>query len=284
MATYSGNVLRMGVPADPRQSPGAPDTAHSAPSGPEGVPQYRAEEITVSPNLGTEYAGLVLDDGVPRAIVANRPSLGWNAPDTGLASPPGGGGTPAGRAPSWARSDPHNADVDTSAASARYGSIFGSRYAGNISRVHSAGDDTLPYRHANPVVGTAGSSFLERLAEFPRQMWGEPTGAGADKFIAGTNSYAASNPENDQFAEGRGGGRTHYGFESPYFIHQPMFIDKPMQTYDRRTAPITARDPLVGGGYTNTPIMGQLAANPWLTELGESVTPSGYGVPVDGVM
>ena len=63
-----------------------------------------------------------------------------------------------------------------------------------------------------------------------------------------------------------------------------MFQDKPAQTYDRRTAPVTARDPLVGGGYTSTPAMGQLAANTWLTELGESVTPVGYGVPVDGAI
>lgn len=284
MSNYSGNVLRMGAPADPRLSPGGPDDAHSAPSGPEGVPEYRAVEITVPASMGTEYAGLVLDDGIPRAVVANQPSLGWNAPDTGLKDPPGSGGTPAGRAPAWAHSDPHNADVDTSFASARYGSIWGSRFAANAAPVHATGDDTLPYRHANELTGTKGSTFLERLADFPRQMWAEPTGAGADKFIAGTNSYGANNPDNDQYAEGRGGARAHYGFESEYFIHQPMYIDKPAQTYDRRTSPITSRDPLVGGGYVNTPVMGQLASNPWLTELGASAIPAGYGVPVDGVM
>jgi hypothetical protein len=147
------------------------------------------------------------------------------------------------------------------------------------------GDDSLPYRRANPV-GVAGSSFLERLWNFPRQIWAEPTGPGADKFIAGTNSYGASNPEGDQYAEGRGGARVHYGFESPYFVHQELFIDKPAQTYDRRTPPVTATDPLVGGRYSNTPILGQLAANTWVAELGGAPDPSGvsYGVPVDGVM
>jgi hypothetical protein len=168
---------------------------------------------------------------------------------------------------------------------ARYGSLPGSQYAAGAAGVHGVGDDSLPYRRANPV-GVAGSSFLERLWNFPRQIWAEPTGPGADKFIAGTNSYGASNPEGDQYAEGRGGARVHYGFESPYFVHQELFIDKPAQTYDRRTPPVTATDPLVGGRYSNTPILGQLAANTWVAELGGAPDPSGvsYGVPVDGVM
>lgn len=282
MATYSGNVLRLGAPADPRISPGGPDRSHEQPSGPEAVPEYRAEQITVSPEMGTEYAGLTLDDGMTRALVAGQPGLGWNAPNT-ASTPIGSGATPAGSAPAWTAGDPHNAEVDTSLAAARYGALPGSRYAANTSSVHAAGDDTLPYRLANQI-GVAGSSFLERLADFPRQMWAEPSGQGADKFIAGTNSYAANNPEGDQYAEGRGGGRAHFGFESPYFVHQQLFIDKPAQFYERRTSPVTARDPLVGGAYTNRPMMGQLAANPWVTELGEAVVPSGYGVPVDGVM
>jgi hypothetical protein len=195
----------------------------------------------------------------------------------------GSGANPAGNAPAWSAGDPHNAEVDTSFRAAAYGSLPGSRYGANTSHVHASGDDTLPYRIANPV-GVAGSTFLERLADFPRQIWAEPTGAGADKFVAGTNSYASSNPEGDQYAEGRGLARVHYGFESPYFVHQPLYIDKPAQFYDRRTPPVTARDPLVGGNYYNTPVMGQLAANTWLTELGETVTPTGYGVAVDGVM
>lgn len=282
MATYSGNVLRMNAPQQPKIAPGQPDSAHAEPSGPEAVPSYRAEEITVSPEMGAEYAGMTMEDGIPRAVVAGQPSLGWNAPEA-ASVPVGGGGTPNGYAPAWTKGDPHNAEVDTSFASARYGALPGSPFRANVAGVHGTGDDSLPYRAANPV-GVAGSSFLERLWEFPRQMWAEPSGPGADKFIAGTNSYAASNPEGDQFAEGRGGARVHWGFESQYFVHQPMFIDKPVQTYDRRTAPLTSRDPLVGGQYYNTPIMGQLAANTWLTELGESITPSGYGVAVDGVM
>lgn len=282
MATYSGNVLRLGAPQDPRVSPGGPDESHDQPSGPEGVPQYRAEEITVPSDMGTVYAGLTMDDGIPRAVVAGQPSLGWNAPES-ASVPMGSGATPAGRAPSWSRGDPHNAAVDTSQASAAYGSLPGTPYRGNAARVHDSGDDTLPYRIANQI-GVAGTSFLERLAEFPRQIWAEPTGPGADKFVGGTNSYSSSNPEGDQYAEGRGGARAHWGFESTYFVHQPMFIDKPGQSYERRTTPITARDPLVGGQYTNTPTMGQLASNPWLSELGESVVPVGYGVPVDGVM
>lgn len=282
MAAYSGNILRLNAPQTPRIAPGAPDGAHDAPSGPEGVPAFRAQEITVSPELGAEYAGLTLEDGIPRAVTAGQPSLGWNAPEA-ASVPVGGGVTPAGSAPHWTAGDPHSAQVDTSWASAARGAIFGSPYSGSIAGAHSAGDDTRPAYAANPV-GVAGSSFLERLADFPRQMWAEPTGQGADKYIAGTNSYSASNPEGDQYAEGRGGARVHYGFESPYFVHQQMFIDKPTQTYDRRTAPATARDPLVGGRYANTPVMGQLAANTWLTELGESVTPTGYGVSVDGVV
>lgn len=282
MAAYSGNILRMSAPQQPRIAPGAPDTSHAEPSGPDGVPQYRAEEIGVPADMGAEYAGLTLDDGVPRAITAGQPSLGWNAPSAAMTSV-GGGGTPAGYAPGWISGDPHNAEVDTSFAAAARGAIAGSPYRGGVAGVHGAGDDSLPYRAANPV-GVAGSSFLERLAEFPRQIWAEPTGQGADKFVGGTNSYASSNPEGDQYAEGRGLARAHYGFESPYFLHTPMFQDKPAQTYDRRTAPITARDPLVGGAYANTPVMGQLAANTWLTELGETVTPVGYGVPVDGAV
>jgi hypothetical protein len=282
VATYSGNILRMNAPQAPKIAPGAPDSAHAEPSGPEGVPAFRAQEIDVPGDLGIEYAGMTMEDGIPRAVVAGQPGLGWNAPNT-ASVPVGGGGTPNGFAPAWTAGDPHNAEVDTSFASARYGALPGSPFRANVASVHGAGDDSLPYRLANQI-GVAGSSFLERLWEFPRQMWAEPTGAGADKFIAGTNSYAASNPEGDQFAEGRGGARAHYGFESQYFVNQAMFIDKPMQTYERRTAPLTARDPLVGGAYSNTPILGQLAANPWLSELGESVTPGGYGVAVDGVM
>jgi hypothetical protein len=282
MARYSGNLLRLAAPGEPKIAPGGPDAAHANPSGPEGVPEFRAEEISVSPEMGAEYAGLTLEDGIPRAVVAGQPSLGWNAPEAS-STPLGSGGTPAGSAPAWTQGNPHNADVDTSWARAARGSIAGSPHAGGVAGVHSTGDDTLPYRRANPV-GVEGSTFLERLIGFPRQVWAEPSGAGVDKFIAGTNSYSANNPDNDQYAEGRGGGRAHYGFESPYFVHQPMFIDKPAQFYDRQTAPITARDPLVGGRYYNTPVMGQLAANTWLSELGESVTPTGYGVPVDGAI
>lgn len=282
MATYSGNVLRLGAPQNPQIAPGGPDASHNEPSGPAEVPNYRAQEITVPGNLGAEYAGMTMDDGIPRAVVAGQPSLGWNAPNT-ASTPVGSGANPAGTAPAWSAGDPHNAEVDTSFRAAAYGSLPGSRYGANTASVHAAGDDTLPYRIANPV-GVAGSTFLERLADFPRQIWAEPSGAGADKFVAGTNSYQSSNPEGDQYAEGRGLARVHYGFESPYFVHQQLYIDKPAQFYDRRTPPVTARDPLVGGNYYNTPVMGQLAANTWLTELGETVTPTGYGVAVDGVM
>jgi hypothetical protein len=189
--------------------------------------------------------------------------------------PPGSGKTPNGNAPAWTRGNPHNAMVDTSHAS--------SRGATPLPPNHD-GADTGPYSIVNPMTGVEGSSFLEREAEFPREMWAEPTGAGADKFLAGTNSYRVNNPDGDNFAEGRGEGRVHYGFESPYFVHQAMYIDKPHQMYERRTPPISATDPLVGGRYSTTPIMGQLAANPWLTELGTSAVPEGYGVPVDGAM
>jgi hypothetical protein len=280
VAAYSGNILRLKAADDPKINPGGPDAAHAEPSGPDGVPEYRAQEIDVPADMGTEYAGLTLDDGIPRAIVAGQPSLGWNAPDASSV-PVGGGGTPEGYAPAWTLSDPHNAAVDTSYASAARGSIPGSLYGANTAGVHASGDDTHPAYEANQI-GVAGTSFLERLWDFPRQMWAEPSGPGADKFIGGTNSYASSNPEGDQFAEGRGLARVHYGFNTDYFIHTPMYQDHTPQTYDRRTPPITARDPLVGGAYANTPSMGQLAANPWLTELGEPVVPAGYGVPVDG--
>lgn len=282
MARYSGNILRLNAPTEPKIAPGGPDHAHAAPSGPEGVPEFRAEEITVSPDMGTEYAGLILEDGVPRAVVAGQPSLGWNAPEA-ASTPVGSGGTPAGTAPRWTQADPHNAEVDTSFAATARGAIAGSPYNGSVTGAHAVGDDTLPYRLATQI-GVAGSSFLSRLAEFPRQIWAEPSGVGVDKFVAGTNSYSSSNPDGDQYAEGRGGGRVHFGFESSYFLHTPMYQDKPVQTYERRTTPVTARDPLVGGAYSNTPVMGQLAANPWLSELGESVTPAGYGVAVDGVV
>lgn len=274
MARYSGNLLRLKSSPEPKIAPGAPDTSHNQPSGFEEVPGYRAEEITVSSDTGTDYAGLRLDDGVPEAIVAGQPGVGWNAPDTAMV-PVGSGGTPNGWAPGWTRGDPHNADVDTSHTRNKGATPLPPNHNGN---------DTAPYSLRNPTVGVAGSSFLEREAEFPREMWAEPTGQGADKYIAGTNSYRSSNPEGDNFAEGRGEGRVHYGFESEYFVHQKMFIDKPDQFYERRTPPITATDPLVGGRYSTTPILGQLAANPWLSELGESVTPEGYGIAVDGVM
>lgn len=282
MATrYSGNLLRMSAPQEPKTAPGEPDASHAVPSGPEGVPGYRAEEITVSADLGTEYAGLTLEDGVPRAVVVGDSHLGWNAPESAMV-PVGGGGTPAGLAPAWTSADPHNANVDTSFAGGARGAIPGSVYHGGVRPVYGSGDDSHPGHTANPV-GVAGSSFLERLIDFPKQMWAEPSGQGADKFIAGTNSYTSSNPEGDNFTN-RYGARVHYGFESPYFVHQQMFIDRPAQTYDRRTPPVTATDPLVGGRYVNTPILGQLAENTWMSELGESVTPTGYGVPVDGVM
>lgn len=279
--TYSGNILRMNAPADPRVNPGGPDPAHADPSGPDGVPDFRAQEITVPADLGTEYAGLTLEDGVPRAIVAGQPSEGWNAPSAAM-TPPGSGGTPAGSAPAWTSGDPHSAAIDTSFAGAARGAIAGSPYAGGIRSVHGAGDDSTPYHRANPV-GVEGTSFLERRIEWPQSTGAEPSGPGADKFIGGTNSWSASNPEGDQFTN-RYGARVHYGFQSDYFVHTPMYQDKPAQTYDRRVPPATATDPLVGGSTPRTPALGQLAANPWLTELGASAEPSGYGVAVDGVM
>jgi hypothetical protein len=220
-----------------------------------------------------------MEDGIPRAIMAGQPGLGWNPADASM-MPVGGGGTPAGYAPAWGASDPHNAGVDTSFASSARGAIAGSPYMSGPAAAHSAGNDTLPYSHANPV-GTDGTRYLEREVDFPKEMWAEPSGPGADKFVAGTNSYASSNPEGDQYT-GRWGARVHYGFDTEYFVHQPMYIDHTPQTYDRRTAPITARDPLVGGSYPRTPSMGQLAANPWLSELGGAADVGTYGVPVDG--
>lgn len=283
MAQYSGNILRLKAPGDPKIAPGQPDPAHAAPAGPEGVPGFRAQEIDVSPEMGIEYAGLTLDDGVPRAVAAGQPGLGWNAPNA-ASTPVGSGGTPAGSAPRWTQGDPHNAEVDTSHATAAYGSLPGTRYGARTNRVHAVGDDSHPLYRATRQIGVAGTSFLERLWQFPREIWAEPAGQGVDKFIGGTNSYRANNPENDQYAEGRGEARAHWGFEGNWFVHTPMYQDKPAQTYDRRTSPVTSRDPLVGGNYYSTPDMGQLAANPWLSELGQSVTPAGYGVPVDGVV
>lgn len=285
MVRYSGNILRLNASDEPKIAPGQPDASHYEPSGPEGVPEYRAEEIYVPADLGVQYEGLSLEDGMPRAIVVGQPGIGWNAPNAAMV-PPGSGGTPAGYAPAWAAGDPHNAEVDTSQAGGARGSLPGSMANAGVRSVYSAGDDSRPYRDALPIVGVEGSTFLERQAEFPREIWAEPTGPGADKFVAGTNSYASSNPEGDQYAEGRGEGRVHYGFEAPYFVHQQMFIDKTAQTYDRRVPPGTARDPLVGGQYTNTPVMGQLAANTWVAELGSTPDPSGssYGVAVDGVI
>lgn len=282
MARYSGNILRMNAPSDPRVNPGTVDDTHYEPSGPEAVPQYRREEIAVSPDMGTEYAGLTLEDGVPLAVMAGQPHLGWNAPEE-ASIPVGGGGTPAGQTTAWTSGDPHNASVDTSFAGGARGAIYGNPYQGGVRPVYGSGDDSHPGHTANPV-GVEGSSFLERLVGFPREIWAEPSGPGADKFIAGTNSYAASNPEGDQYAEGRGGARAHWGFESQYFVHTPLYQDKPAQTYDRRVNPVTATDPLVGGAYSNTPIVGQLAANTWVTELADTTTPESYGVAVDGVM
>lgn len=282
MPRYSGNLLRFNAPQDPQLAPGAVDAAHDVPDGYDALPETRRDEIAVAPDLGTEYAGLSLEDGIPLAVVAGQPGLGWNAPEQ-ASTPVGSGGTPAGETTAWTSGDPHNAAVDTSFAGGARGALYGSPFAAGVRSVYGSGDDSHPGHTANPV-GVEGSSFLERLVNFPREMWAEPTGPGADKFTAGTNSYASSNPEGDQYAEGRGGARAHYGFESQYFVHTPLYQDKTPQTYDRRTTPVTATDPLVGGAYSNTPIVGQLAANTWVTELGESTTPAGYGVPVDGVV
>jgi hypothetical protein len=283
LAKYSGNLLRLMAPQSPHVNPGGPDASHDQASGPDGVPEMRADEISVAPDLGTEYAGLTLEDGFPRALVAGDPSLGWNAPENAMV-PIGGGGTPAGYAPGWTQGDPHNALVDTSFAGGARGSIAGSHARADLRGVHGAGDDSHPYSRANPV-GVGGTSFLERPVGFPEQVWAEPVGPGADKFIGGTNSYASSNPENDQYTY-RGGARVHYGFETDYFVHTPLYQDHVPQFYDRRTAPITATDPLVGGRYSRTPVLGQLAANPWVTELGSAPDPAGadYGVSVDGVI
>lgn len=283
MATrYSGNLLRMNAPQDAHTQPGSPDPDHAQPSGPEGVPDYRAQQITVPGDMGTEYAGLTMEDGIPYAIVAGQPSLGWNAPEAAM-STPGGGSTPAGQAPAWTQADPHNAQVDTSFAGAARGAIVGSAYGAGIRSVHGVGDDSHPGHMANPV-GVEGTSFLERPVGFPEQIGAEPSGAGADKFIAGTNSWSASNPDGDQYSH-RSGARVHYGFDTGYFVHTPMFQDKPAQTYEIPQAPATATDPLVGGSYRRTPMLGQLAQNTWVSELGTSEQPpAGYGVAVDGVM
>lgn len=283
MATYSGNFLRMHAPDEPRVNQGGPDAAHAEPSGPDAVPEARAQEISVSPDMGTEYMGLTLEDGVPHALVAGQPSLGWNAPEAAM-TPVGGGGTPAGYAPAWTQADPHNAEVDTSFLGGARGALPGGLVDSGTARVHGVGDDSLPYHRANPV-GVEGTSFLERLVDFPKEMWAEPAGPGADKFIAGTNSYRSSNPDGDNFTD-RYGARAHWGFQSDYFVHTPLYQDKTAQTYDHRTPPVTATDPLVGGRYDRTPVLGQLAANTWVSELGAAPDVSGadYGVPVDGVM
>lgn len=279
--TYSGNILRLKAPQSPRINPGQPDPAHDVPSGPDGVPDFRAQEIGVPGDMGTVYAGLTLEDGVPRAIVAGQPSEGWNVANQAMV-PVGGGGTPAGYVPGWTGGDPHSAQIDTSFAGGARGAIAGSPYLAGIRSVHGAGDDSAPYHRANPV-GVQGTSFLERVIDFPRSTGAEPSGPGADKFVAGTNAWASSNPEGDNF-DNRYGARVHYGFQTEYFVHTPMFQDKPAQTYERRVPPATATDPRVGGSYPRTPDLGQLAANPWLTELGQPATGTGYGVPVDGVM
>lgn len=277
MARYSGNLLRLAAPQDPKVAPGEPDASHYQPSGPDQVPGYYQEQISVSPDTGTEYAGMRLEDGVPQAIVAGAPSLGWN-PANESSTPVGSGQTPAGQAPGWIGGDPHNAAVDTS--------WYHNRGVTPLPANHD-GNDWPVRTYANPVGGVEGTSFLFREVGGPQHTWAPPTGDAIDKFIAGTNNYAQNNPEGDQFAVGRWGGRVNYGFEPTYFVHQPMYIDKPAQTYQYGTAPLTATDPLVGGRYTGrsaAPAMGQLATNPYLTELGESVTPTGYGVPMDGVI
>src|ERR1041384_3080060 len=112
LARYSGNLLRLNAPQTPHVNPGGPDPDHNEPSGPDGVPEYRAQEITVPPDRGTDYAGLTLEDGVPRALVAGQPHLGWNAPEEAMV-PVGSGRTPAGTAPNRTQGDPHNAETAT---------------------------------------------------------------------------------------------------------------------------------------------------------------------------
>lgn len=277
MPRYSGNLLRLAAPQDPKVAPGEPDTAHNQPSGYDEVPGYYREQISVPADTGTEYAGLTLEDGVPRAIVAGQPSLGWN-PANESSEPVGSGKTPTGQSPQWISGDPHNAAVDTSWAHSRGATPLPANHDGNDWPVRT---------YANPVGGVEGTSFLFREVGGPQNTWAQPSGEAIDKFIAGTNNYAQNNPEGDQFATGRWGGRAYYGFEPSYFVNTPMYQDKPAQTYQYGTAPLTATDPLVGGRYTGRsaePSLGQLAANPYLTELGQSITPAGYGVPVDGVM
>ena len=277
MARYSGNLLRLAVPANPQVAPGEPDPAHDFPSGPDQVPNFRAQEITVPDNLGPEYAGLTLEDGVPRAVVTGQPSEGWNPASTS-SEPVGSGNTPTGVMPAWLQGNPHNAAVDTSFAHSRGITPLPANHDGN---------DWPARTYANPVGGVEGTSFLFREVGFPQNTWAPPSGSNIDKFIAGTNNYAQNNPEGDQFATGRGGGRVYYGFEPSYYVHTPMYQEHPAQTYQYGTAPLTATDPLVGGRYTGRspdPALGQLATNPYLTELGESVTPVGYGVAVDGVV
>lgn len=277
MATYSGNLTRLQAPTSPKVAPGEPDQAHYEPSGPDGVPAFYAEQISVAPDMGVEYAGLVLDDGVPRAVVATEANLGWN-PANESSTPVGAGTTPAGQAPAWIGGDPHNAMVDTSHAHNAGATPLPANHDGN---------DTAVRTYANPVTGVEGSAFLIRDVGGPTQTWAPPSGDAIDKFIAGTNNYQQNNPEGDQFATGRWGGRTTYGFEPTYYVNTPMYQDKPVQTYQYGTAPLTATDPLVGGRYVGRsadPALGQLAANPYLTELGQPIPADTYGVPVDGVM
>src|SRR5690606_36508144 len=277
MARYSGNLLRLAAPQDPKVAPGKPDDAHFQPSDPSEVPGYYQEQITVPADTGAEYVGARLEDGVPVAVMAGQPTLGWK-PANESSEPVGSGHTPTGQVPRWLAGDPHNAAVDT-------------------SHRHNRGTTPLPSNHdghdwpvrtfAIPVGGVEGTSFLFREVGGPQNTWAQPSGDAIDKFIAGTNNYHANNPEGDQFAVGRWGGRVNYGFEPSYYVNQPMFIDKPAQTYQYGTVPLTATDPLVGGRYVGrsaAPALGQLAANPYLTELGESITPAGYGVSVDGVV
>jgi len=267
---YSGNLTRLSQKPDmPRLTSYDPD--HDTPSGPDELDPRLAEQSQVPSGYGQEYQGTQLQ----QQVEAGGGELYWNIPSA-ASVPLGSGDTPAGQVPKWTHGDPH----------------LTSGEGWNISSVNRPdartllhdGNDAGQFGRGTVPLGADVQPYVDHRIGYPQESMAEPVGEAAQKYIAGINSFDANNPEGVNPHGDRDGAKAPTQGENPLFVQHSVHLDHGAQTYEQRTAPITSTEPLVGGQtYTNTPDMGQLAANPFTYALSKPApVATGYGPPVGG--
>jgi hypothetical protein len=269
---YSGNLVRLSQkPDQPRLT--SYDPEHSNPAGPDTIDPRLAEQSQVPAGYGQEYAGTDLD----RQVEATGGELTWNVPSA-ASVPIGSGQVVPGQVPGWTHGDPH-----TPASAGDGWSATSVNQPDARTALHD-GHDAAQFGRGTVPLGADRQPYSDHRIGYPQASMAEPTGDAAQKLIGGLNSYAANNPEGVDPYNDRQGAKAPITAENPLFAQHSVHLDHGAQTYERRTAPLTSTEPLVGGQtYTNTTDMGQLAANPFTYALATPAPAAdNYGPSVGG--